>query len=176
MLEENVDDSRSFPCKLRNVSGGVFHYYDLKDFLEENKESFSEKKAQYLHLLSMLTEIGEMTDTIFMERIKKIYKHGKIIICTHEVAGETKQIIASGTLIVEQKIIRNGKSVGHIEDIVVHKDYRGNKISENILNILKKNAQENNCYKVILDCEESLVSLYEKTGFIKKGVQMGIYF
>jgi len=171
MLEENVDDSRSFPCKLQNVSGGVFHYYDLKDFLEENKESFTEKKAQYLHLLSMLTEIGEMTDTVFMERIEKIYKYGKIIICT-----ESKQIIASGTLIIEQKIIRNGKSVGHIEDIVVHKDYRGNKISENILNILKKNAQENNCYKVILDCEDSLVTLYKKTGFIKKGVQMGIYF
>ena len=38
------------------------------------------------------------------------------------------KIIASGTVIIEPKIIRNGMSCGHIEDIIVKKEYRGGNI------------------------------------------------
>ena len=47
------------------------------------------------------------------------------------------EIIASGTIIIEPKIIREGKNVGHIEDIVVAKHMRGKDISSKIINILK---------------------------------------
>ena len=56
--------------------------------------------------------------------------------------------------------------------VVVHEDYRGMGISQKILNLLKKEAEENNCYKIILDCKEELIPVYEKNGFTKKGVQM----
>ena len=42
-------------------------------------------------------------------------------------------IIASGTIIIEPKIIRGGQNVGHIEDIVVKNNFRGKGISKAIL-------------------------------------------
>jgi glucosamine-phosphate N-acetyltransferase len=84
-------------------------------------------------------------------------------------------IIASGTIIIEPKIIRGGKSVGHIEDIVVKKEYRGNKIAQDIIEQLNGLARENNCYKIILDCAENVKKVYENYGFEEKGYQMAVY-
>jgi glucosamine-phosphate N-acetyltransferase len=44
-----------------------------------------------------------------------------------------------------------------------------------VLNLLKLFARENNCYKVILDCDENIKKVYSKNGFIIKGVQMAEY-
>ena len=32
------------------------------------------------------------------------------------------------------------------------------------------------CYKVILDCNEEVKNVYNRSGFEEKGMQMGIYF
>ena len=66
--------------------------------------------------------------------------------------------------------------MGHIEDIVVNSKYRGNKIAQNILNKLKYFGFTNNCYKIILDCDNSLHKVYEMNGFEIKGLQMAKYF
>jgi glucosamine-phosphate N-acetyltransferase len=84
-------------------------------------------------------------------------------------------IIATGTLFLEPKIIREGKNVGHIEDIVVKSNYRGKKISHKILDKLKEYAINNNCYKIILDCSNSIYQVYESNGFEIKGLQMAKY-
>ena len=52
--------------------------------------------------------------------------------------------------------------------------YKG--ISSKIINILKSIARENNCYKVILDCDIELKKFYIKNGFNIKGIQMVEYF
>ena len=101
---------------------------------------------------------------------------GTIIICFLEnppFAGF--KIVGSGTLIIEPKIIHGGKNVGHIEDIVVKNSYRGFNVSQDILDLLKIEAREKNCYKVILDCAEEIQRVYTKSGFEKKGVQMALY-
>jgi glucosamine-phosphate N-acetyltransferase len=76
----------------------------------------------------------------------------------------------------EPKIIRNGKSVGHIEDIVVDEKCRSMGISKRIIEKLFSFANEHNCYKVILDCNPRLSDFYEKLGFEKHGIQMSKYF
>ena len=85
------------------------------------------------------------------------------------------EIIGSGTIIIEPKIIRGCRFVGHIEDIVVHTNYRSCGICQNILNILKEIAINNNCYKIILDCNESVKKVYEKNNFVNNGLQMSLY-
>jgi glucosamine-phosphate N-acetyltransferase len=82
------------------------------------------------------------------------------------------EIVASGTIIIEPKIIRGGKSVGHIEDIVVNSEYRGKGVVKEILEQLQSHATLCNCYKTILDCNEPVKKVYEKYGFIEKGLQM----
>lgn len=150
-------------------------YTSLNNLLIRNPELIELIKDQYLLLLSGLTSISYIETSLFLKNIERICEMGTIIvgIINHDSSFE---IIASGTIIIEPKIIREGRSVGHIEDIVVSKKIRGKGISQKILNILKLIAKEKNCYKVILDCNEEVKNVYTKNGFNVKGIQMAEYF
>jgi len=113
---------------------------------------------------------------LFEENINKISEMGAIIVGFIIDTSGNIEIIASGTIIIEPKIIRQGKNVGHIEDIVVAPHMRGKRLSQEILNHLKRFAKESNCYKVILDCAEEVKNVYSKNNFIVKGLQMAEYF
>lgn len=52
--------------------------------------------------------------------------------------------------------------MGHIEDIVIRKEYRGRNLGKRLIDLLKQIANVNTCYKVILDCGEHNVGFYEK--------------
>ena len=80
------------------------------------------------------------------------------------------------TLLLEQKLIHNAKCVGHIEDFVVKKEYRSSNIGKELIGYAINFSKENNCYKIILDCNTGLESYYKSYGFINKGLYMGYYF
>ena len=44
------------------------------------------------------------------------------------------------------------------------------------LDTAKKYCNENNCYKIILDCEDKLIPFYERFGFKKKANSMQLYY
>ncbi len=77
------------------------------------------------------------------------------------------RVIAASTLILEPKFIHGGKYVGHIEDVIVHPKYRHQKIGSTLIKMLLKLAENNNCYKTILNCDELTQPFYEKLGFYK---------
>ena len=143
--------------KLVNLYEYVFNYI----------ENMSEIKKQYLVLLGELTTVSDISNEQFFKNIQQIHSIGQII-----VGIEVDIIVCSGTLIIEPKIIHGGKSVGHIEDIVVLPQYRNKGIANELLDNLKQIAITQNCYKIILDCNECWVSFYEKNGFSQKGIQM----
>jgi glucosamine-phosphate N-acetyltransferase len=64
--------------------------------------------------------------------------------------------------ITEKKFITN---MGHIEDLYVINAFKnkgiGSKLVEHSINFLSKN----NCYKIVLGCDKSLIPFYEKNGF-----------
>lgn len=150
-------------------------YTSLNDLIIRNPELIDLIKDQYLLLLSDLTSTSYIETDLFLKNIERISEMGCIIvgIINHSSSFE---IIASGTIIIEPKIIRGGRNVGHIEDIVVSKEMRGKEISQKILDMLKLIAREKNCYKVILDCNEEVKKVYIKNGFNVKGLQMAEYF
>jgi len=76
------------------------------------------------------------------------------------------------TLLIEQKLIHNGKCVGHIEDLVVKKEYNGKRIAKKLINHCMGIAESKNCYKIILDCKEELESFYKKCNYNKQGICM----
>jgi len=126
----------------------------------------------YIELLSQLTEVGDITEEDFIlkfNEIKSNFFHKIYVIV------ENDKVIGTGTLLIEPKFIHQCKNVGHIEDIVVHKDYRGKKYGKKILESLLSVAETYNCYKVILNCKESNIGFYEKCGFEKKEVEMVKY-
>lgn len=90
------------------------------------------------------------------------------------VAKNGDQVIGAATLLVEQKFIHQGGKVGHIEDVAVHKDHQGKKVGQKLVERMLEDAKKLQCYKVILDCDPSLVGFYEKSGFRQSAVQMRI--
>jgi glucosamine-phosphate N-acetyltransferase len=81
------------------------------------------------------------------------------------VAINDGKVIGSTTLLIEQKFIHDGGKVGHIEDVVVRKEFQGKGIGQKIVCKLLKYAEKQGCYKTILDCNNNLVKFYEKMGF-----------
>lgn len=152
------------------------NYMKLIDFVNLNPHSIETIKNQYLLLLSQLTTTKFIENDIFRNNLERIHEMGVIVVGILYDSSNNFEIIASGTIIIEPKIIRGGKNVGHIEDIVIAKHMRSQGISQKILDILKLYAREKQCYKVILDCDENVKKTYINNGFEIKGVQMAQYF
>ena len=57
--------------------------------------------------------------------------------------------------------MHNARSVGHIEDVVVDKASRGCGYGKIIVRFLIAMAQQQNCYKVILDCSNENIGFYK---------------
>ena len=125
----------------------------------------------YLDLLSVLTIIGEISESDFVKEYQTILSHQPYNIYVIEDTI-TQKIIATGTLLIEQKIIHSLGKVGHIEDIVVSKDYQGYSLGKRIMEVLVSLAKEYGCYKIILDCSDDVKGFYEKCGFVQKGIMM----
>ena len=92
------------------------------------------------------------------------------------VIEEDGKLTGTGTLLYEYKFIRDISKCAHIEDVCINKDYRGKNYGTLLIDHLITEAQNNNCYKVILDCNSELEKFYAKSGLIKNGIQMGLYF
>lgn len=151
-------------------------YTKLIDLLNANENNVETIKEQYLLLLSELTSTSNIETSLFIKNVERISQMGAIFVAIINNSSNNIEIVASGTIIIEPKIIRGGKNVGHIEDIVVIKHFRGKGISSKILNIIKIYAIENNCYKIILDCNNEVKNVYIKNNFFVKGIQMAEYF
>lgn len=93
---------------------------------------------------------------------EKINTNPDHIIVVAELDGK---IVGSTTLIIESKFIHNGGLVGHIEDVVVNKEFQGQKIGEKIMIYLIEIAKKHGCYKTILNCTDDVKPFYEKLGF-----------
>ena len=101
--------------------------------------------------------------------LKKIIENPDHIIHVAEIDGK---IVGSTTLLIEQKFIHDGGTVGHIEDVVVSKEYEGRGVGIKLVTSLLEVASAKNCYKTILDCKDELIPFYEKIVFKQESNQM----
>lgn len=85
---------------------------------------------------------------------------------------QKEKIIGTITVLIEPKIIHEGSCVGHIEDLVVDKEYRKQNFGKLLINHAINLCKEKNCYKIILDCNENYTKYYEKNGFKPQGICM----
>ena len=116
----------------------------------------------FLETLDFLRNASNLDKNKAKEILKKIKQNPNHII---HVAIDNKKIVGSTTLLIEQKFIHNGGLVGHIEDVVVRKDYEGKGIGIKLVTSLLERAKEKNCYKTILDCKDDVKQFYERIGF-----------
>eukprot|EP00796_Vickermania_ingenoplastis_P004633 gene4633-3337_t len=129
----------------------------------EIRELRVEDLRQVLHLLAHLTKAPPLSDA----ELVRVFERRKAFGVVTKVAVDinTGRIIGTASLVVEPKFFRGGRNVGHIEDVVTHPDHRARGVGHQLLHALERCAEENNCYKIILDCCDDCAPFYEKKGF-----------
>lgn len=123
---------------------------------------------QYINLLQQLTTVGKISFEDFKSFCQKNHN---IYVIEHD-----NIIIATITLLIEEKIIHEFGKVGHIEDVVIHENYRNRGIGKQMVTFATKLAKDEGCYKVILNCSNKNVVFYENCGYEKKEYEMAKYF
>ena len=141
----------------------------LSEIRHLEKDDYNKKYLLLLKQLSIIDE-NKITKNNFDLFVNNLYENNQIY-----VIEKNNQIIGSITLIIENKIIHNFGKVCHIEDVVVDKNTRGLGLGRKLLDFAKEFSKKNNCYKIILNCNEKNIIFYEKCGFEKKEVEMVMY-
>ncbi|KAK7378792.1 hypothetical protein VNO80_04240 [Phaseolus coccineus] len=140
------------------------------------KLEISDKGKGFIELLQQLSVCDSVSDKEFEDRFRELSAVGAdhvIGVIEDEASGK---IIATGSVFIEKKFLRNCGKVGHIEDVVVDSSARGKHLGKRIINFLTEHAHSMGCYKVILDCSLDNKAFYEKCGFHHKSLQMAMYF
>ena len=123
----------------------------------------------FLESLDSLRQASDLEENSAKNILRKILQNDNHIIHVAELDGK---IVGSTTLLIEQKFIHKGGIVGHIEDVVVKKEFWGQGIGMKLVLSLLDIAKKRQCYKTILNCEDSLIPFYEKIGFRHKSNEM----
>jgi len=123
----------------------------------------------FLETLDFLRKASDIDKNKAKEILEKIKQNPNHII---HVAVDDNKIVGSTTLLVEQKFIHDGGLVGHIEDVVVRKDYEGKGIGIKLVMSILERAKEKNCYKTILDCKDDVKQFYERIEFKRESKGM----
>ena len=131
--------------------------------------SESDLENGFLESLDNLKHASDLEQTTAKNILNKILNDENHIIHVAEYDGK---IVGSTTLLIEQNFIHQGGFVGHIEDVVVKKEFEKLGIGMKLVNSLLQVAEERKCYKTILNCEDSLKSFYERIGFKHKSNEM----
>jgi len=138
------------------------------------KLKYIDYDKKYFQLLKQLTSIdpNKISISDFNEFVESLNDTHMIYVIEDL---ENKIIIGTITILIEKKIIHNLGIVLHIEDLVIHKDYRKRGLANKLLELVKGISKEYKVYKIILDCSNDLEFFYSKNGFEKKNIQMAIY-
>ena len=116
----------------------------------------------FLEVLDNLRKASDLEGHKAKEVLEKIKQNPNHRI---HVAIDDNKVVGTTTLLIEQKFIHQGGLVGHIEDVVIRKDYEGTGIGIKLVLSLLEYAKKKQCYKTILDCNDNVKPFYEKIGF-----------
>ncbi len=118
----------------------------------------------FLHSLDSLRRASDLSAKKAKSIFDKISSNPNEVIY---VAVIDSKVVGAASIIIEQKFIHGGGKAGHIEDVVVAKEFQGKGIGQKVVRGLLEYAQKQGCYKTILDCSDDLIPFYEKLGFKK---------
>lgn len=116
----------------------------------------------FLHSLNSLRKTSDFSPKKALAIFDKISSDPKEVIYVAVIGA---RVVGAASIIIEQKFIHMGGKVGHIEDVVVAKEFQGKGIGQKIVCALLEYARRHGCYKTILDCTDDLIPFYEKLGF-----------
>lgn len=83
-------------------------------------------------------------------------------------------VIATITFILDMKVFHENRNALHVEDVMVHPEYRKRGVGSYLILQAKVYAQSHNCYKIILNCSDTLKGFYQRVGFSSKNIEMSL--
>tara|TARA_B100000424_G_scaffold57824_2_gene41889 strand:+ start:15368 stop:15835 length:468 start_codon:yes stop_codon:yes gene_type:complete len=154
-----------------------------------NKDKYVIRKLEigdymnsYLSLLKQhfTIDITSISFTDFKDFIHNLNINHQVFIAEHIPTSHLSTehyLVGSITILIEKKLIHSMGKVAHIEDVIVHENYRKKGLGKMLINKCIEYAKEKNCYKIVLYCEEENIDFYQKCGFKKNDNQtLSIYF
>lgn len=129
----------------------------------------------YLDLLENLTQVGTISEDYFKVQYEYLRNRQDSYVRVIE-DRTTNRVVATGSIYIEYKFIHQVGKVGHIEDLVVHSDYRNQGLGSKIVENLKLLANANGCYKITLSSPDSSEEFFSKRGFKVNEKQMSLYY
>jgi len=129
------------------------------------------QKNDYEQYISLIDEFRPTTFTsqVFTE-ILNSKPHTMDIWVLHS----GMELVATGTIIYEQKFIYNLAKIGHIEDVCVSKNHRKKGYGKMLIEHMLHQSKKHGCYKTILNCSDDNCAFYEKCGLKPRGMCMSI--
>ncbi|CAL5980039.1 Glucosamine_6-phosphate N-acetyltransferase [Hexamita inflata] len=126
---------------------------------------------ELVQLLDQLSTVGELNGEQMLKFYNKLNNNHQVYVIV-----QNQHVTAAATLLIEEKLLHQNKSVGHIEDVVVDKKSRGKGLGKLMIQFLLALSQDRGCYKCILDCSTDNTEFYKKCNMEAKGVEMALYF
>jgi len=148
---------------------------DLGDDLEIRPLSSTDNDRGLFEVLSVLTVAPNLSQKVYETTFRRLKSSSNTYFTVVVVQKAANKIVGAGTIVMEQKLVRNAGLIGHIEDIAVSKTMQGRKLGLRIINTLEQIGRAMGCYKIILDCSKENIPFYEKCGFKHKEFQMVLY-
>lgn len=126
---------------------------------------------KYIEVLSVLTTVGDVSESQFRDLLDLWAANPKIYFPL-VIANAQDEVVASGMMLIEQKLIHGCAKVGHVEDIAVARSQQGKNLGLSLVRHLSSIAEKEGCYKVILNCLPSNEGFYNKCGYKNVGLEM----
>ena len=135
------------------------------------------KKIYFSQIIKLLQVISDFYPNKNAEEIiwesfinqKDVYS---FIVLDCDAESFDQKLVGFGSLHLSRKV--RGGVIGFIEDIAILENFRGKGIGKLLLKKLIRKAQEESCYKLVLECKEENSAFYQKIGFKKSGFSMSL--
>lgn len=151
---------------IKSESSSQGNLIDLGDGLILRPLKRDDFKRNYIGLMSHLSVVGDVSQEDYEKRFDQMKQAANTyFICVVEDV-QKQLVIASLTLVYEQKFIRQVGARGRFEDMVVDVNYRGKRLSKLLLDVVVQLSKVLGCYKISLECKDHLKKHYEQFGFV----------
>jgi glucosamine-phosphate N-acetyltransferase len=128
------------------------------EILQLKPEQLTRSILKLLNELSNTDKITLSTARLIVDRQIKANIHTYVIY-------ESGMPVGIGSVIIAEKLIRNGSKAAFLEDIAIRKDCQGLGYGKALVKFLEDFAVRQGCYKIILCCAEHNIGFYQKVGY-----------
>ena len=125
-------------------------------------------KEDMMGILELYKQLNQSNENFTIDEINKTLDKIEKNNIKYFIAKENKRIVGSCYIIIIPNLTYNGKSIGYIENVIIDEKYRRKGIGKEIMRMAIKYAEEEECYKIVLQSgigRTEAHKFYESIGF-----------